>query len=182
MTARKRTTSRGRRLYRVTVYDGANPDTGAHGFAGSTYDTARTQVDALDHAAEVNRRVGDAVLVSRGYRGGEILTPVRFYPPRCIECTGGRGWDVFNGPAENNGKPTDIGGQVQRCDTCERYPDDASAVPDACAAGYRVRFISGVGWEVYRLPWADMDTPGVLGTRPVRDARPGAKVGRGVRA
>jgi hypothetical protein len=56
----------------------------------------------------------------------------------CPDCAG-VGWDIFNAPYPS----FDIGGEIQRCDSCEVFPGDEEAAYAACESGYSWDFSSG---------------------------------------
>ena len=84
----------------------------------------------------------------------------------CVECLD-KGWDVFNADEHRHG-------EIQRCDTCRRLPDDSAAFEAARSAGYLLDEEGGVlmpppslelkaSWTEGRLDGRAILT--VLGTR-----------------
>ncbi len=43
-------------------------------------------------------------------------------------------------------------GYIQRCDTCEKFPDDATAAAQAELDGFILNYVDGEGWLVLETP------------------------------
>ncbi|HEX3557010.1 MAG TPA: hypothetical protein VIA62_27610 [Thermoanaerobaculia bacterium] len=94
----------------------------------------------LDAAAEVLRSLLGWETFTLGDSSADLLDS-----PDC-DCAG---WDIFNADPE-----TGYLGEIQRCDTCDRLPDDDAAAELARAQGFVVTLRDG-RFEVDAHPTAD---------------------------
>lgn len=85
--------------------------------------------------------------LARLNKNGNVVVIADPAPGDFDECATCPGYAVFNADPDDG-----YLGEIQRCDTCEKFPADYEAAQQAVRDGFVLNFVRGRGWLVIETP------------------------------